>query len=121
MRGLRVGIVVMVIAFGGAGCKSSQSADTLKYDAFNVCTQFVKARLKSPSTATFRDPTANNGDTVITPSSDGQAFVITSSVDSENGFGAKLRSTYTCAVKHTTGSEFTLASLDIQDGGDTGP
>jgi hypothetical protein len=99
---LTVGLVGLLAACGTAGASSSGSDK--KYEAFDVCTQFVKKRLKSPGSATFRDPTADNGDTVMTPSSDGSVYVITSSVDSENGFGASIRSTFTCAVKSAGGS-----------------
>jgi hypothetical protein len=117
-------MVVLVVAVAGiwtaiekATKSSGPSASELKFDAFDVCTQIVKPRLKAPGTATFRDPTADNGDTVITPSADGAVFVISSSVDSENGFGAKLRSTFDCTVRHQTGTNFTLVSLDVHDGG----
>jgi hypothetical protein len=110
--------VALVGILGACGSTtSSSSSSDKKYEAFDVCTQFVKKRLKSPGTATFRDPTADNGDTTMTPSSDGSVYVITSSVDSENGFGASLRSTFNCAVKQAGGSKWTLESLDVQDGG----
>lgn len=110
----------LLLAVALAACSSTAtSASDLKFEAFDVCTQFVKQRLKAPGNATFRDPTANNGDTTITPDSTNTVWVISSSVDSENSFGAKLRSTFTCAVKHQSGANFTLQSLDVQDGGAT--
>lgn len=54
-----------------------------------VCEGFVKSQLKSPSTASFSGTTAY---------SSGGGYTATTTVDSQNSFGATLRSTWTCEV-----------------------
>ncbi len=109
-------VAVMVVI--GMHTTPKVSSAELRYDAFNACEQFVRPHLKAPGTATFRDPTANNGDTTI--SGAGDEWVVASSVDSENGFGAKLRSTFVCAVHHVGGAKWTLTRVDVVDGGAVG-
>lgn len=55
-----------------------------------ACEAWVRDELKSPSTAQFTDGTATG--------TDGD-WTITGSVDSENSFGATLRSAWTCTAK----------------------
>ena len=115
--------VAIALACLLAACSSSTSSgsggggSSDKYGAFDVCTQFVKQRLKAPGGATFRDPLANNGDTTFTAGADSSTWTIASSVDSQNGFGAKLRSTFTCTVHHVSGAQWSLQALNVVDGG----
>lgn len=63
--------------------------------ARNLCRTIVKQQLVAPSTAQFSGEsgfTANKG-----------PWQIAGSVDSENGFGAMLRSTYSCRVTFSDG------------------
>jgi hypothetical protein len=83
-------------------------------EAFDVCKQFVSDRLKAPSGATWRDPT---GDKVTYSGSDDGPWSVAASVDSENSFGAKLRSTYICTVLHKSGDDWSLVHLEFNDGG----
>ena len=84
---------------------------------FDVCKQFVDDRLKAPSTATWRDPYGDQ----VTYSGDGDGpITVSAGVDSENGFGASLRSSYECTVVNTGGDNWRLQGLDVNDGGDLG-
>lgn len=80
------------------------AGDELHFNAFYTAKQFVEDRLKAPATADFSDDytwgrTAEN------------TYVITSTVDAENSFGAKLRHNWRVKLK-LVGDNWTL--LDIQ-------
>jgi hypothetical protein len=64
-------------------------------EAFIVSQEFVKARLKAPSTAKFPGPSQAQ----VLIGKDNQYRVI-SYVDSQNSFGAMLRGNYECLVKY---------------------
>jgi hypothetical protein len=81
-------------------------------DAFNSCKDFVKRRLKSPSSATFRNYFQHDGEVVVTGVGDGP-YVVRSSVDSENSFGAKLRSDFVCTVTYAGDDNWRLAGLTL--------
>jgi hypothetical protein len=74
-----------------------------KLDAFNACKSFVKSRLKAPATAVFRNPLEDDGEVEITGAGTGP-YVVVSTVDSQNGFGALLRSEFICKVTLVAGS-----------------
>lgn len=78
------------------------------------CKEFVKDRLKAPSSAefTFLDFSASK-------LADSQ-YVIRSYVDAQNAFGAKLRNNYTCVVKwngsdHSDIRNWELVSMQIDE------
>lgn len=81
-----------------------------RYGAFDVCTKFVKDRLKAPSTAKFRNFFEKDGEVVVT-STDGVTFVVASTVDAQNSFGAMLRTSFVCTVINTGGSNWRLVDL----------
>ena len=85
------------------------------YLASGTDERFVKQELKAPGTATFRDPTANNGDTTF--SNVGDTYTVVSSVDAENSFGGKLRSAYTCVVTKLGGDQWQRVSVNLEDAG----
>jgi hypothetical protein len=72
----------------------------------SACQDAVRSKLKSPSTASFGDATVR----------DRQAggVVINGPVDSENGFGAMIRSAYVCDVDD---SGFVTDSTILDGGG----
>lgn len=84
--------------------KVSAGPDTsndLSYDAKRVCREFVEKRLKAPATAEF-------GGEATTHS--GQSFTVAGHVDSQNSFGALIRSNYTCTVT-ASGEQWILDSI----------
>jgi hypothetical protein len=86
-----------------------------RLSAFDICKQFVSQRLKAPSGAKWRDPI---GDQVSYYGDNKDPIRVEASVDSENSFGAKLRSTYQCTVTNTSSDNWHLDDLQLQDGGD---
>jgi hypothetical protein len=76
-----------------------------EFGARGVCEQFVKERLKAPATADFSDTEAT--------SNGGESRTVSGSVDSENGFGALIRNTYSCTVHHTTGDNWRLDDMQF--------
>lgn len=97
-RRLLLPITAGVIAF--AGC-SVDTSDDAGYDAKRVCQEeFISERLKAPSTADY-DLDVTGGPVTYT---------VSGTVDSENSYGAKLRSDVTCVVE-LDGDQWKLQSL----------
>lgn len=71
--------------------------------ASDACHDYMEARLKAPATADFSDEWATE------VSSGG--FKAYGTVDSENGFGAKVRLTFTCDVT----SDYTVSDLHTSE------
>lgn len=65
-------------------------------EARSVCEGWVEDRLKSPATADFSG--------VSTRAVGGQ-YEVAGQVDAENGFGATVRTAWTCAVRYDTATE----------------
>lgn len=99
-------LVAAVVAIWVVGSLGGDDEDDGggEYGARDVCEQFVKDRLKSPSSADFSDTqTTGSGD----------HWTVTGSVDSENSFGAMIRNTYVCEVEHTSGDNWRAVSVDV--------
>lgn len=75
------------------------------WEAEQHCEDFAEKRLKAPGSAEF-DLTATGGPTYYT---------VTGTVDSENSFGAMLRSDLTCELR-VEGEQVYLESLTGLDG-----
>lgn len=105
--------VFVLLQFSGSGKSKNTPADESSM-AHIQCKEFVRGRLKAPSSAefTFLDFAATKyGD---------NNYVIRSYVDAQNSFGAKLRNSYVCSVKWNGGSDsdiqnWELISLDISE------
>ena len=93
---------LVAIGNGGSNNDSDTPSDT---DARFMCRQFVEDRLKSPATADFTD------ETVTTLS--GDRFRVTGLVDSQNSFGALVRSNFSCAMRYDGEERWTLTSIDL--------
>jgi hypothetical protein len=119
---LKTGTLVVGLALV-AGCSASSGssgsaggASSAQLSAFDVCQSFVKDQLKAPGTASFRDPF---GDQAPTFDGDGKGpITVSSSVDSENSFGAKLRAPFVCTVSNTGGDNWHLDSINVDDSSD---
>ncbi len=86
----------MSYAIATAPVGRSSSASTAEGDkamAYAMCQDFVKQRLKAPSTADFPwsydDKVAELG---------GGRWQVRGYVDAQNGFGAQIRSNFVCTV-----------------------
>jgi hypothetical protein len=80
------------------------SPEETKADAQRACEDtFIPDRLKSPATAKFSG---------VTTVYDGSRYTVTGRVDSQNSFGALVRSSFTCIV--TEGSDrWVLESANV--------
>lgn len=86
--------------------------EVMEVSAFEVCKDFVKDRLKSPGSATFRNQFEDDGEVVVTGSGRGP-YTIVSTVDSDNSFGASIRNTFTCTVTNTGDDMWSLKDINI--------
>jgi hypothetical protein len=96
-------VVVYANTDRGTGGSSSSEPDTaaLKQSGQDACRHYVGLSLKAPATARFSGESSGAaGDTVT----------VIGAVDSENSFGALLRSNFTCTVSLRQG-EWYLDSL----------
>ena len=92
-----IGLGVIGSAFGGGSDYEEDSPDRpaaprefSQFTAEIFCEDKVREMLKSPSTADFPDTTATR--------EQGGAFDVRGVVDSQNSFGATVRSTFGCTV-----------------------
>lgn len=93
-----------VLIFGGGDDKKVDPvADNRSTNAEVMCEQFIEKRLKAPATAEYPKPET---------SKDGATYTVRGGVDSENGFGAKIRTAYTCIVRDN-GDTWTLVDLQM--------
>lgn len=83
-----------------------------KFMAEAMCRSFITDRLKSPGSARFSD----SSETERTSKSDG-GFLITGWVDSQNSFGALLRSHYSCSIMPSANDQWKLINLTFQKAG----
>jgi hypothetical protein len=82
--------------------------------AIIICEDFVKERLIAPTTAKF--PGVRDADIWTLGKESGKyenAFHVESYVDSQNSFGAMIRSFYTCDVNYVGNDEWKLLDLEI--------
>lgn len=76
--------------------------------AYAISKQFVKDRLRSPSTAKFPWSATETTDLGA------RGWRVKAYVDSQNAFGAMIRTEYTCEVKTTDGgTNWTLMNLQM--------
>lgn len=71
-----------------------------------ICEDWVRDRLRAPGTARF-----NNGDETGSAGN----YTITGTVDSENGFGALLRSSWECSIRWDDASEMWRGTVDVRE------
>jgi hypothetical protein len=105
-----IGIAVLVVggcslAVSGGDDDDASGGDRSEGMAKVMCEDFVEDRLKSPSSAEF----SGIFDTTISGS--GDDYTVTGYVDAQNGFGAMLRSNYTCQVRDDGNDRWSLVSL----------
>jgi len=97
------GILIGVVASLIGGNRSDSSSNDNQYEAIAQCEARIERLLKAPSTAEF--------DSSATAS--GGVWTVTGTVDSENSFGAMLRSNFQCTVEiHTDTATTTVDYLE---------
>ncbi len=90
-------LTIVVFSFFALGSGDSDSSvEPSPIMAYNFAEDFVKQRLKSPSTAEF--PGLFEKNKHIIDLGNGE-YKINSWVDSQNGFGAMIRSKWSCKIK----------------------
>lgn len=93
--------VTIVLTSGNEGAKDRSRS------AVAACQEFVRRDLRAPATAEFPSPrlvpVEGNGD---------GPYTVTSSVDSQNGFGALVRSYFICTVQRE-GDNWRLTRLTL--------
>jgi uncharacterized membrane protein (UPF0136 family) len=75
--------------------------------------EFVKQQLKSPSTAKFAPATEGAGR--IIEKKEDYIYFVKSFVDSQNSFGATIRTHYHGEIKQTSDDTWQLLSLEFED------
>ena len=94
--GIAVVLVVgIIVAMARSGSSSDDDHANMNISAQETCKESVKNQLKSPSTAKFSD--------IDTVSEGGDNYTVSGHVDSENSFGAMIRSSWTCTFDGSYG------------------
>jgi len=91
------------LALALTGCGNHEPDD---YDAYAACQNWVEQQLRAPSTADF----SGHGDSQIVETANG--YDIKGYVDAENGFGAKIRTDWSCSVA-LVGDNWELLDLSV--------
>lgn len=95
-------MVVFVLAVLGLAFYSSRDSGVGERQAVTQCEGFADKRLKAPASADYNLAASETGD----------GWLVTGTVDSENSFGAKIRSSVRC-VLHFEGSTAYLDDIAI--------
>ena len=91
VTGLVISVIFATCSGGGSGGSSPKAPDKLdEWSAQVACQDTIKDRLKAPATAQF--------DNWIRSANADGTYTITGTVDSQNAFGAMLRSKFSCRV-----------------------
>lgn len=88
--------------FALAGCGGSGGAG----GAYRACERAVESQLKSPSSADF------SGATGSTITNSGDTYNVSGTVDSQNGFGAMVRSAFSCELREV-GDNWDLVNVFV--------
>jgi hypothetical protein len=117
-RLMGAGALILLLGYCGYTCVGASKEMEEKYSAPTgepigagvACQEFVSRQLKSPGSAKYpAEETAEHAHNL----GDGR-FAVRSYVDSQNGFGALLRTQFACYVhKNPTGLSYTLDSLQF--------
>lgn len=104
-------LLFILLIYGFRNCSRSELGSAVKISnklkAFTMSQIYIKKILKSPSTAKF--PVYDASDVVT---KDKVIYEVTSWVDSENSFGAMLRSKYFMRLKYFDG-QWDLQYLEV--------
>jgi len=108
MRKITALIIALPLALGTASCGSSDSGKDKpdvgdEFGAQVVCEDFVKDRLKSPSTADFGDWEREHVGATL--------WRVRGNVDSQNAFGAMIRNSFVCTVEAQGDDRYRLRKL----------
>lgn len=102
-------VMIGVLALGGyalanCGGNDEPSETLMQIQAEDQCKDWVKDKLKAPATADF------SGERISGTAGD---YTIVGNVDSQNSFGANVRSTWMCTIKRdSTGTYIGEATVN---------
>jgi hypothetical protein len=107
-------IGIVILAAGISLFTDSKNSKTYsipdKYDAYIMMEKFVKEKLKSPKTAEF-EPIST-----ITFKNEGNVWAFVGYVDSQNSFGALIRTNFSIGMRYYTDNEnWGLTTLIFED------
>lgn len=105
-----LGITLVLLAFASVACSELGGDEPDDTMAYVMCQDFVKDRLKAPASAGF--PLMHEA---TIKENGSEQWQIRSHVDSENSFGANIRSFYDCEIKFVGNDKWQLVSLDFDD------
>ena len=104
--------MLMIIGGGAIDSPSGSSSPKPENYAISVSWAFVRAGLKSPTTADFgRIRTHQKYSIEGKP----DTWEVRGHVDSQNSFGAMIRSNYTCQVEYVSGDASYVANWKLLD------
>ncbi len=106
MDGTRV-LGAAAVALALTGCGRDDSGSNGVGHAYRACERAVESQLRAPATADFSGVFGST----ITELEDDTVEVI-GYVDSENGFGANIRTDFSCTVRHV-GEDWELVDLQV--------
>lgn len=95
-------LIVLFILFV-TSCGSSEPEMPDSFDAQTNVEAFIKGKLVSPATAEFSNFDIYEEDVSV--------FKVKGSVDSQNGFGAMIRSEFSCKIKFNGDNTTTINDL----------
>lgn len=104
-------LISILIALGSSGTQTSLHSPT---SAYRICQKFVADRLRAPATAKF--PASSESGVTAGPAKDGVVghYIVVAFVDSQNGFGALIRSPFACDVTWQSGDTWHLNNVAIK-------
>lgn len=118
-----LGIIVLAVIINlmfpdcGSDPPSSSAPSHDKHGAWVMAQMFVEKQLKSPSTASYGSVwsgTLQTADDVV-ESLGGGHYRVTAWVDSQNSFGATIRTHFVCELEHVGGSRWQCTKLDFSE------
>ena len=98
-------LIPVAIFFPQVLNRDTGPAQPSAYGAEVACRSFVRDHLKAPSTAEFSG-------VAVKTSGQPPLFTVTGAVDSQNSFGAMIRSRWSCAVR-PDGHNWRLESISV--------
>lgn len=110
IAGIGIFSIFLMSAFSGGGSNSSYTPPEHNEGmAYQIAQTFVERQLKSPSTAEF--PRSSSSD--VTIKKDYRTYEISSHVDSQNSFGAQVRSDFDITVRFDGDGNWSQIALEI--------
>lgn len=105
MPTMRLILTLLTTTVALTACSSTPDDGRDEIGAGVMCEQFIEERLVSPGSAEFQPA----GEYVVSGS--GSEYVVSGHVDSDNAFGASLRSDFVCTIRDNGDDSWTLVDL----------